>query len=166
MRAAVQDRTTREHTAPEWSAYRAAQHAGAGQHAYISLLGLKFRNILALHQAAGVGLSFRAFERIQAALDVPAAALSESIQIRPRTLQRRREAQRLEPDESDRLLRLARLFGMALELFEGDLAATRAWLTSPRSALGGAVPLELLRTDPGAREVENLIGRLEHGVVV
>jgi uncharacterized protein (DUF2384 family) len=38
------------------------------------------------------------------------------------------------------------------------------WLRSPNRALGGESPLALSKTEVGAREVENLIGRLEHGV--
>jgi putative toxin-antitoxin system antitoxin component (TIGR02293 family) len=49
-------------------------------------------------------------------------------------------------------------------LFEGDRDAAADWLTRPQPALGGAVPLELAKTGLGTREVEALIGRLEHGV--
>ena len=56
------------------------------------------------------------------------------------------------------------VFGRALELFEGDSRAAERWLSSPKRALGGAVPYELAETEAGAREVEALIGRIEHGV--
>jgi putative toxin-antitoxin system antitoxin component (TIGR02293 family) len=62
------------------------------------------------------------------------------------------------------LIRGARIFAMTLELFEGDMEATRRWLTAPQIALGGETPIEYASTDLGAREVEALIGRLEHGV--
>jgi putative toxin-antitoxin system antitoxin component (TIGR02293 family) len=51
-----------------------------------------------------------------------------------------------------------------VNLFEGDVPAAMTWLTTPRKALGGRPPLSYARTEPGAREVENLIGRLEHGI--
>ena len=60
--------------------------------------------------------------------------------------------------------RYERFFDEALELFEGDAQAAERWLSSPKAALGGAVPSELAETGVGAREVEALIGRLEHGV--
>ena len=50
-------------------------------------------------------------------------------------------------------------------LFEGDNAAALRWLTAPRKALEGKTPLAYARTELGAREVEDLIGRLEHGVI-
>ena len=63
----------------------------------------------------------------------------------------------------DRLYRSARLFALALDVFE-DQAAAREWLKSPQRALGNAVPLSIATTDIGAREVETLLGRIEHGV--
>ena len=62
------------------------------------------------------------------------------------------------------LLRASRVFGRALELFEGDDAAARRWLSSPQRALGGSKPLSLAGTEVGTGLVEDLIGRLEHGV--
>ena len=90
--------------------------------------------------------------------------MAELVQIKPRTLDRRKNEGRLQPDESDRLLRAAKVFGKAIALFEGDVPFAKEWLSSRQAALGGAVPLEMAKTDVGAREVEDLIGRLEHGV--
>ena len=81
-----------------------------------------------------------------------------------RTMTRRKSEGRFLPEESDRLLRAARLFGKTLELFEGDRDAATEWLTTAQSALGGGVPLDLARSEVGAQEVERLVGRLEHGV--
>jgi putative toxin-antitoxin system antitoxin component (TIGR02293 family) len=95
---------------------------------------------------------------------VPVAQLADIIGIPERTLARRKTSGRLSPDESERLLRISRVFGMALDLFEGDREATLKWLTSPRKVLDHQTPLVYSRTELGAREVENLIGRLEDGV--
>ena len=67
-------------------------------------------------------------------------------------------------DESDRLLRAGRVFGRAIELFDGDAEAARSWLAAPQAVFGGVVPWDLARTDLGAREVEFAIGRIEQGV--
>lgn len=82
----------------------------------------------------------------------------------PRTLARRREEARLHPEESDRLIRAARVFSRALDLFGGDLPSARGWFLRPQPALGGATPLDYAASELGSREVENLIGRLEHGI--
>lgn len=70
---------------------------------------------------------------------------------------------RLDAVSGDRLLRSARLFSIATEVLENPEAAAR-WLKSPQHALDGSIPLALARTDVGARAVEALLGRMEHGV--
>jgi putative toxin-antitoxin system antitoxin component (TIGR02293 family) len=60
--------------------------------------------------------------------------------------------------------RLAALYRKAVELFEGNTSAAIKWLQSPNKALGNVSPLELAESKKGARAVEDLIGRLEHGV--
>ncbi len=57
-----------------------------------------------------------------------------------------------------------RVFAKALELFEGDRDAASEWMLSPLPALGGETPIDIARTEAGARQVENLVGRIEHGV--
>jgi putative toxin-antitoxin system antitoxin component (TIGR02293 family) len=90
--------------------------------------------------------------------------LGTVIGIPERTLARRKASGKLTTDESERLLRIAGIFEDAVNLFEGDVPAAMTWLTTPRKALGGRPPLSYARTEPGAREVEDLIGRLEHGI--
>lgn len=135
-------------------------------HAYVSLLGLKTYETSQLHSLVREGLSFETFERLRRVLDLPATSAAVLLQIPTRTLARRKESKRFEPEESDRLMRLSRLVGLALQLFEGDLEEMRAWLTTPHTALADQTPLEFATTEVGAREVENLIGRLEHGIAL
>lgn len=135
-----------------------------GAHLYVSLLGLRTFGTAELHSRLEGGLSYESLERLRRVLDLPLSRISELLQIPPRTLARRKDAKRLQPDESDRLVRLSRLVGLALQLFEGDLSETRGWLTTSQAALGGETPLDFGTTGVGAREVENLIGRLEHGI--
>jgi putative toxin-antitoxin system antitoxin component (TIGR02293 family) len=59
--------------------------------------------------------------------------------------------------------RVARLIERAARVLESGENA-RKWLTSPQIGLGGAVPMEYAGTEVGAREVEDLLGRIEHGV--
>ena len=59
---------------------------------------------------------------------------------------------------------MARVVGLALQLFEGELAEARRWLLSPQPALGGEASVQLAKTEVGAREVEHLVGRLEQGI--
>lgn len=133
-------------------------------HFYVALLGLRTYGPLELIEQVRRGFRYSAFVRFQRNTNLSMKALSELTQIRSRTLTRRKEEGKLDPEESDRLLRASRVFGRALELFEGDDEAARDWLSSEQPALGGLAPLELARSEVGAKEVESLIGRLEHGI--
>ena len=79
------------------------------------------------------------------------------------TLHRRKKSGQLDATESERLIRVARLMARASEVFESDESA-RSWLKRPALALAGESPLGFADTEVGAREVEFLLGRLEHGV--
>ncbi len=151
--------------APDVASYRdLLRERRGGTHAYATLLGLEAQGTLALLKRVEAGFAYRAVERFRRNAGLSLQELGALVQITPRTLARRREEGRLTPEESDRLLRAARVFGKALELFEGEAEAARAWLSAPAPALGGRTPREVAATEVGAREVEDLAGRLEHGV--
>jgi putative toxin-antitoxin system antitoxin component (TIGR02293 family) len=77
-------------------------------------------------------------------------------------LQRRRRTGRLARFESDRLYRLARIIALARESLGEDEVAAR-WLKRPNRALGGVAPVAAIDTEPGARQVENVLGRIAYG---
>jgi putative toxin-antitoxin system antitoxin component (TIGR02293 family) len=135
-----------------------------GLRTYTELLGLHSTNPLRVAEQVQAGLRYGTFERFRRYAGMPGAELAALVRIPERTLARRRSAGRLDPDESDRLVRLARVFALALALFEGHLEGARRWLATPLEVLGGEAPLHAATTDPGAREVEALVGRLEHGI--
>lgn len=110
------------------------------------------------------GLPFDALDSLATASGLSVPLIASIIGIPPRTLARRKAAARLAPDESERLLRVSTIFEKAVELFEGHVAPAVAWLTSKNAALGDQTPLTYSRTELGARDLEDLIGRLEHGV--
>jgi putative toxin-antitoxin system antitoxin component (TIGR02293 family) len=80
-----------------------------------------------------------------------------------KTLAHRRKLGTLTPEQSDRLVRVARLLAAAEETF-GNQVKAGEWLRRPTTALAGERPLDLLDTDEGAREVETLLGRISHGI--
>lgn len=135
-----------------------------GSYYFVALLGFRNYEPLKIDARVRSGLSFASLERFQKNTSLTPSDIAFVIRLPARTWARRKETGRLEPDESDRLLRASRVFGRALELFEGDPDAARQWLLAVQPLLGGRVPFELAATDIGAREVERLIGRLEHGI--
>jgi putative toxin-antitoxin system antitoxin component (TIGR02293 family) len=76
---------------------------------------------------------------------------------------RRRAARRLSAPESDRLVRAVRVIGRAEEAL-GEPEKAHRWLRRANRALGGRRPLDLLVSDVGARAVEDVLGRIAHGV--
>ena len=72
----------------------------------------------------------------------------------------RRES--LTHDESDRAVRIARITSLAEEVFGADAKAGR-WLRKPKTRFEGRTPLEMLRTDAGARLVEEMLLQLDYG---
>jgi len=109
------------------------------------------------------GLPMIEFEALQELLGLGAEELAAHLAISRSTLIRRRKSRRLDVQESDRLLRYARLYARAEKTF-ADADAAQQWLKSPARALAYESPLHFAETEAGAREVENLLGRIEHGV--
>jgi putative toxin-antitoxin system antitoxin component (TIGR02293 family) len=132
---------------------------------YYRWVGVRARSVAGVVERVEEGLPLRALERLGKLLAFKSLAETASLLlIPPRTFYHRKKAKRLTPGESDRLLRAARIFGLAVDLFGGDREAARRWLQTPKRALGDATPLGYAATEVGAREVEDLIGRAEHGV--
>jgi putative toxin-antitoxin system antitoxin component (TIGR02293 family) len=117
-----------------------------------------------LMEVLEVGLPVTELTDLQASLDVPAEKLAPMLGISKATFHRRKGAGiRLGSAVSDRVVRFARLLGKAKKVF-GDMEDAKQWLNSPQFGLGGAVPLDYAKIEVGAREVENLLGRIEYGV--
>src|ERR1700747_396832 len=109
------------------------------------------------------GLRFSELETLQNSIDLPLEQLAEKLLISRSTLQRRKAAGRLSPDESDKVMRYSRLLARATD-FYGNIDKARAWLKHPQRGLGGAIPLDYADTEIGAQEVEKLLGRMKYGV--
>ena len=109
------------------------------------------------------GLPIYELDALQESLAVPMDVLAGKLGISKATLQRRKIEGRLDAVESERVLRFARLMGKAVNVFGSENNA-REWLNTAQFGLGGAVPLDYAETEIGAREVENLLGRIEYGV--
>lgn len=109
------------------------------------------------------GLPFATLDEVAAAAGVGRLAMAAVIGLPPTTLARRRESGTLTTEESDRLVRVAKLVGLAYELMRGDGKAACRWLKEGHELIDGEAPLERASTEAGGREVEQLIGRLRYG---
>jgi putative toxin-antitoxin system antitoxin component (TIGR02293 family) len=82
----------------------------------------------------------------------------------PRSTLFRRQGGRFTTAESEHIMRYARLWSVACEVFPNE-AAARSWLSRAQFGLDGFVPLEYAKSEFGARAVEELMMRIHHGVL-
>lgn len=88
----------------------------------------------------------------------------DELVIPKRTLARRRaQNEALTVEETDKALRLARVSAEADRVF-GDPAKASRWLRKKSAALSGNTPLALLKSETGARAVDDLLGQIDHGL--
>jgi putative toxin-antitoxin system antitoxin component (TIGR02293 family) len=109
------------------------------------------------------GLPYASLAAIAAGFSITMAELTRVLHLPARTLARRKKERRFRADESDRLFRLGRIAALAEETL-GDRGKASRWLQADNAALGGMAPLSLLDTDLGARQVEDVLLRIAHGV--
>ena len=109
------------------------------------------------------GLPFSTLESFRKHADLSLPELTAILGIPERTLARRKESKHLTPAESDRLYRVARALAHAQSVLGDDVKAT-TWLKHANRALGDEIPLSLLDTEFGARQVEDVLLRIAHGI--
>jgi putative toxin-antitoxin system antitoxin component (TIGR02293 family) len=109
------------------------------------------------------GLEIEWFDDLAKLFGTSGASFGTIVGIDPRTLTRRRREGRLTPRESNALYHLAVLYEHALDVL-GDPETVRNWLNTPEPDFSEMSPLALLDTAPGMKEVDHLLGRIEHGV--
>lgn len=86
------------------------------------------------------------------------------IVISPRTLKHRRaRGEHLSHEETDRVVRVARIVGLAEEIF-GDRDKALLWLRSPDESIDDRSPLSMLHTESGGRLVENMLWQIDEAV--
>ncbi len=113
-------------------------------------------------EAIREGLSVDVVDDVLADGRLTAAEL-DRLALPRKTLAHRRTLGRLTAEQSDRLVRVLRVIEQA-ELAFGDVGKARIWLRRPSAVLADHAPLDLLDTDIGTRQVESLLGRIEHGI--
>ena len=110
------------------------------------------------------GLPFSALMVVSEQYGISREVLCAILHLSRRNLLRRKEQNRLSAEESDRLYRLARVLAHANRVFR-DPEESADWVQAPNRALGKQQPLSLLDTDIGAQQVDDVLGRIEHGIV-
>ncbi len=110
------------------------------------------------------GISYGVFEQIKDETETTLKEISMHLRISAKTLDRRKKEGKLNPSETEKILRLEKVFNKALDVFE-DREDSIKWLKEKNIHLGDAAPISLCDTEPGGNEAFNLLGRIEHGVL-
>jgi putative toxin-antitoxin system antitoxin component (TIGR02293 family) len=126
------------------------------------VLGRSLTNDVDLESAIREGFPKEVVGRVMGSAGLTLKVLAATLDLSPRSLQRRNRQGRLARHESDRLYRLARIIALA-KYYIGESGSAARWLKEPNRALAGRAPLDVIDTEPGARSVENLLGRIAYG---
>lgn len=129
-------------------------------------LGRRIKSTLDLDKLIREGFPYKAGNHVRGLLNLSLPIFAGIIEVSERTLARVRKSpnQRLSTIASDRLYRLARIYSIACEVLEDEEKA-KEWLRRQQVGLGGKTPLDLLHTGAGAKEVEDLLWRIEYGII-
>jgi putative toxin-antitoxin system antitoxin component (TIGR02293 family) len=125
-------------------------------------LGRNLTTMGELKEAIREGFPPAVVEQLMSSSGLTLKELADALDLSPRSLQRRRRSGRLARFESDRLFRLARIVAFAHQALGGAELAAR-WLKRPNRALAGSTPVSVIDTELGARQVENVLGRIAYG---
>ena len=128
------------------------------------VVGRSVRSLEDLTKRVREGLPFSALSAVVQQYEISRDVVCEILHLSRRNFLRRKQQHRLSPDESDRLYRLARVLAHANRVFE-DPGESADWIQTPNTALGKQQPLTLLDTDIGVQQVDQVLGRIEHGII-
>ena len=103
------------------------------------------------------------FAKMAKHIGMPQKGLAQTLGLNERTLRNRSPHQRLTEVESEKSLRVARVYAKAMEVLDSDESAKK-WIVSPIKSLGNRRPIDFLETDVGTQEVLNVLNAIEWGV--
>jgi len=131
-----------------------------------TVLGRNISSQLKMADAVDNGLPTDSLDRVKRKLRLSDAEVGHALGISLKTIHRLRKDpdRHLSSQASDRLYRLARIYQLASDVLE-DPEAAREWLRSPQIGLDNRVPMDLMTSEAGSREVEALLIRIEYGVL-
>jgi putative toxin-antitoxin system antitoxin component (TIGR02293 family) len=110
------------------------------------------------------GLTKKALDCMLNAYNITSLDMARILHVSDRTMRRYETESVLNPEQSERLIELARLFAHGMAVF-GSKERFRRWLQSEVYSLGGQKPFDLLDTSIGIGLVNDVLGRIEYGIV-
>jgi putative toxin-antitoxin system antitoxin component (TIGR02293 family) len=128
-----------------------------------NILSYAETNVIELNSILKKGLAIKFYDYLLKQMNIPSGELAAALDISSKTLYNRKHKGKFNFHESERIMRYIKIFQRASDVLGGEDNARR-WFSAPQHALGNEKPIEFTKTEIGAREVEDLLGRIEHGV--
>lgn len=97
-------------------------------------------------------------------LGVSLKELAPLLQISESTLHRFRRQKELKDTTAERVELLQGIIQHGLRVYDGDVHAFQGWLRYALGELDGKTPLQSLTTVAGFTQVDDILGRIEHGI--
>lgn len=129
-------------------------------------LGCHVDSLSDLRHLIESGLPKKSLAHVFDFLDLPTSVRNEFVfDIIPEgTYKRRRD--RLKTDESEKVERIARIIATARYIWDNNSKQLNRFLLSPHPQLEGKTPLEVSKSELGARQVEELLWKIFYGLPV
>lgn len=109
-------------------------------------------------------LSFTYFEKLKILFNVNNdKKLCEIIGINPRTLNRQKQENCFNKEESDQILKVWQIFNLAVQIL-GNKENAANWFQAPQLGLKNSLPIDLLNTHLESHEVEQLLYQIKYGI--
>ncbi|ANH82504.1 hypothetical protein A8C56_17365 [Niabella ginsenosidivorans] len=109
------------------------------------------------------GIPKKALDHLAHIIGFSDSELAGILHTSDRTLRRYTPAQKLNAEQSERVIELARLYTRGAEVFD-NLEQFKTWMATPVDALGAKPPKEFLDTSIGIGLLMDELGRIEHGI--
>jgi len=109
------------------------------------------------------GVSKKAMDKLMEITGIAAKEMASIMRLSDRTLRRYNSQTLLNPEQSERVIELARLYSRGEQVF-GNLESFKEWMNSTVMALGNKKPKEFLDTSLGINILMDELGKIEHGI--
>ena len=109
------------------------------------------------------GIPKKVIDHLMQRIGLNESEMAGILHVSKRTLQRRAPREILNPEQTERIIELAKVYSKGEEVL-GEIGQFADWMDQKLLALGNKKPKEFLDTSIGIRILLDELGRIEHGV--
>ncbi|MDA3951269.1 MAG: DUF2384 domain-containing protein [Spirochaeta sp.] len=127
------------------------------------LIGRQIHSDMDLYELGKIGIPKRSLLYLVGSINVPMRVISQILHVTERTIQRKKDQDRLNEAVSEQIIQIAEVYSRGSEVFD-SAEDFQSWVNTGNRALGNRKPIELLSSRYGAQMVLDELGRIEHGI--